>query len=346
MTPFYDLSLRGRALRLRRLGMEALKQYDLDVRRVRSLAQEMNAIFRLDLADGEKLALRVCVGGDIAHTADEIRAEMAWLHALAEETDLIVPRPVPARNGEFVVTASTPDVPEPRQCVIFSWVPGRNLADALTLENIRKQGAFMAALHEHAAGFALPDGSQINTFDRFYPYNEAFIVLDQDDSLLPPDRRALFEAVIRQAEADIAHLKAAEAPRLLHNDLHQWNMRVTRGRLAAIDFEDLVLGWPVQDIATTLYYYHGYPQYRERAAAFRQGYESVRPWPEDTPGEAALWLAVRAVGLANFVLHDPAPEWQALIPAFFRRTEARVRALVEDAPFLERDYPLRGEAGA
>ena len=54
--------------------------------------------------------------------------------------------------------------------------------------------------------------------------------------------------------------------RILHNDLHQWNVRIYRGRLSPIDFEDLMWGWPVQDIATTLYY-HLDNGYDDRAAS-------------------------------------------------------------------------------
>ena len=63
----------------------------------------------------------------------------------------------------------------------------------------------------------------------------------------------MYEKAIAWAQEAIDRLQAsAESMRLLHGDLHQWNVRSYRGVLSPIDFEDLMLGWPVQDIATTL----------------------------------------------------------------------------------------------
>ena len=115
--------------------------------------------------------------------------------------------------------------------------------------------------------------------------------------------------------------------RILHGDLHQWNVRNSRGRLSPIDFEDLMLGWPVQDIATTLYYFPS-ERYAALRAAFQAGYTRRASWPERVPGEINSFMAARGVGLANFVLHDPNPAWQQQAGEFIERTEKRLRALL------------------
>jgi hypothetical protein len=40
--------------------------------------------------------------------------------------------------------------------------------------------------------------------------------------------------------------------RILHGDLHQWNESISRGLFSPIEFEDLTMGGPVQDIAKSL----------------------------------------------------------------------------------------------
>ena len=63
----------------------------------------------------------------------------------------------------------------------------------------------------------------------------------------------VYEKAIAWTQEAITRLQASGEPlRLLHGDLHPWNVRSYRGVLSPIDFEDLMLGWPVQDIATTL----------------------------------------------------------------------------------------------
>mgnify|MGYP001412571599 CR=1 FL=1 len=55
------LTVRGQARRLRPLALAALRQYDLDVVRLRLITNNFNGIFRLDTAAGQKYILRVAL---------------------------------------------------------------------------------------------------------------------------------------------------------------------------------------------------------------------------------------------------------------------------------------------
>jgi hypothetical protein len=88
-------------------------------------------------------------------------------------------------------------------------------------------------------------------------------------------------------------------------------------------------GFPVQDIAITLYYLQGYDQYPKLRSAFERGYTTHKEWPEACPGQIEALLAGRGLDLANLVLQDPNPDWQQEAPAFFQRIERRLRALLD-----------------
>lgn len=331
MKSYATLTTRGQARRLRRLALAALQRYDLDVTRLRLVTNDFNGIFRLDTRQGEKYILRVTLpeGG---HDRDHVAAEMAWLDALSRETDLSVPRPFPARDGSLVVEAEAQGVPQPRLCAVFGWVPGSDLAGQISPENIARLGALMAQLHAHAAKFKPPGGLSLLAFDRVFPFPEPVILFEERFShLVTPEQRALFERAIAQAQQAIQRLQASgEAMRILHGDLHQWNVRIYRGVLSPIDFEDLMWGWPVQDIATTLYYLFDRQDYPELRLAFKQGYQQHGDWPERWRGEIDVFIAARALGLANFILNDPNPSWSIQAGEFIQRTESRLRRLIGD----------------
>lgn len=336
LKPYFDLTGRGRALRLRRLALNALEQYDLDVTRVRLITNEFNGIFRVDTATGDKYVLRVTLpeGG---HGLDAVCGEMVWLDALSRDTDLSVPRPLAARNGQLVVEAESAGVPQPRLCAIFGWVSGTNLADHLTPENVSRLGELSARLHAHAATFTPPAGFTALRFDKVFPFPEPVVLLqDKYRHLFPPERRAIYERAIAWAQEAIDRLQASGEPmRVTHGDLHQWNVRVYRGVLSPIDFEELMWGWPVQDIATTLYYFPE-PNFQELRAAFQRGYTCHNPWPERYPGEIDAFIAARGMGEINFTLQDPDPDWQARVPDIVERIEGRLRALLESREKIER----------
>lgn len=314
-------------MRLRRMALAALEHYDLDVKRVRLVTNNFNGIFRVETGDGGTYVLRVCLP-EGEHSPREIRSEMMWLAALRRDTDLGVPQPLTTRDGKLVTTIEMAGVPEPRHCVVFGWVPGPDLADRLTLENVSKLGELAARLHEHAGTFTPPEGFWIKTADSVFPFGEPVVLFDEAyRDLFPPNRHAAFQQALERAQDTVEQLFAGRRGlRVLHNDLHQWNVKVYRGRLYALDFEDLMWGYPVQDIAITLYYWQDYEQYPALREAFQRGYTRHSEWPEGYPGEIDTLIAGRGLNLANFILQDPNPEWQKEAPAFIERTERRLRA--------------------
>ncbi len=105
-------------------------------------------------------------------------------------------------------------------------------------------------------------------------------------------------------------------------------MRVARGVLSPIDFEDMLWGWPVQDIGIALYYYLGEDNYPDLRDAFQRGYQRIAVWPENEPGQIDAFIAARAVMLMNFLLGTIDPHWQEMVPDYARRTEKRIRILM------------------
>jgi Ser/Thr protein kinase RdoA (MazF antagonist) len=311
------------------MALVALRHYDLDVRRVRLLSNDLNGIFRVDTSDGQKLVLRVCLP-EAGHTLPEIRSEMIWLQALSRDTDLGVPEPLANRDGALVTTVETDGVPQARHCVVFGWIPGPDLADRLTRENVRKMGELSARLHAHALTFDAPREFSIKTADSVFPFGDEVVLFDQAHrDLVPPARRELFRHTAKRVEAALGALYANfQGFRVLHYDLHHWNVKVFRGKLYALDFEDLMWGYPVQDIAITFYYWQDHDQFGELREAFRQGYTQHAAWPEQASGQIDTFIAGRGLDLANFVLRDPNPEWRSAAPAFLERTEKRLRCLL------------------
>jgi Ser/Thr protein kinase RdoA (MazF antagonist) len=152
---------------------------------------------------------------------------------------------------------------------------------------------------------------------------------EQFSPLFPAAQRAVYERAIAWAQDSIHGLKASGEPmRIIHGDLHQWNVRNMRGVLSPIDFEDIMLGWPVQDIATTLYYFPA-ETYSALHSAFQDGYTRHSPWPERHSGEIDSFIAARGLGLANFILNDPNPAWKEQAGEFIERVEKRLLTLLE-----------------
>lgn len=333
MKDYYLLSNRGRALRLRQLAQAALEHYELDVKQVRLITNHYNGVFGVVTADGRKYVLRVCL--PYPNIAAQLTAELAWLRAIRQGSNLPVPEPILTRNGDMMVAVEAEGVPEQRHCVLFGWLSGTDLGESLTLPNIEQFGAFAAKLHLEGAKFQPPPNIELRACDKVFYFDEPVIMFDEaDETIMPESRHEFFQSVVDRIQNAIEHLKNSGEPlRVIHGDLHSWNVKVFRGQIAAFDFEELMLGWPVQDIGITMYYFYGQENYPEIYAAFKRGYETAAPWPERYEGEVHTFIAQRNMVLANTVLHHPKVDENREIQSYLDTTERRLRALFAGEPF-------------
>jgi Ser/Thr protein kinase RdoA (MazF antagonist) len=336
MKDYYALTALGRGRRLRKMAIEALKQYDLEISRLRLLTNETNGIFRVDTIDHRRLVLRITdpIG---CHALEEIQSEVMWLDSLSQDTELQVPRPLRAEDGSWVVTAQTEGVPEARYCVLFSWLPGVDLAQRLTAANMYLLGKATALLHLHAKAFHPPDGFQVRALDKVFPYSdtdfsyvEPVVLFDEVRAhFFPPEGREVFLRAKAQIEATLDDLyRDPSGMRVTHNDLHQWNVKIYRGAIAILDFEDLAWGFPIQDIGTTFNYLQALKNKSELIKGYRQGYTELLAWPEQYPGQVECLIAARGMMLVNYLLCSRNREDQEFAPEYIARMVERFKKLL------------------
>ena len=314
------------AVLLEPLARRALASYDLDVTGVLLITNDWNCVFRVDLTDGSSRVLRV--NRPDRRTRAEIEGEMVWLAALADGP-VPVPTPERTRDGQLSVDALGPGIPRPRTCAVFGWIEGVRLAEAMTTANFAALGEATARLHQQAAAFLAPAGMKV--WDSAYPFTESEVLFDDEHApVVGAAGREAFARARSEAIGAIARLRVAEGPRLIHADLHEDNAFVQPdGRIAILDFDDCMLGWPVQDLGVTVWALAAHEGFHELELALREGYERVAPWPERVPGEVRVFAAARSLMMANYALlgHDPA--YRANAPAMVR----------EDAETIERVLP-------
>lgn len=137
------------------LVLSALRRYGVGARRLRPLADR---VVRVDGDDGRTFALRCRPRSD--RVFGDIPLELAWMGALRAETEIEPPEPVPGLVGSILEEVDGHD------CVLFRWIPGAELAERLSLENMRKLGVLSARLHEHAATFRPTPELPVRTLDR------------------------------------------------------------------------------------------------------------------------------------------------------------------------------------
>jgi Ser/Thr protein kinase RdoA (MazF antagonist) len=291
--------------------LKALQAYDLSVHSVSFFTIATNTLFKIRSTGGEKYVMRIY--SEEETTLRENRAEMFWLETLMRDTDLRVTEPVRRRDGEYINVITVPGVPAERRCVLFKWIPGRTLESNPSVKYYFKYGQALAKLHEHAHSLKpLPEDIQPKRWDKVFYYPDEPVIYDTPAyrHLFSPQRIAIINDIIDEADTLFKRLFADEdGLSLIHGDLHFWNVHVYRGELYLIDFEDVMLGYPVQDVAVALSYGMQRDGYEAWRAAFQRGYSSVRPWPAESVRILETLVAARNVMFINYVARvDASPE--------------------------------------
>ncbi len=308
MKPYEELTFRGKNLRLRKLCIKALEAYPIDVARVRYLTTESTTMFRVDAGDGQKYVIRLY--SEFDSSLAENKTEMYWLTALARDTDLRVVEPVARRDGEYITLISMDGIPGEQRCALYKWVPGVQLVNHVSARTYRQLGQLMAKLHNHSESLTLPDRISPKRWNKVFYFPDEPVVYNQAEyaSLFTPQQLSTLEAAIDRVTPFLAEMYRDKNPMLLHGDMHFWNVHIFRGELYLIDFEDMLLGYPIQDISICLYYLRNEKKYTELADAFQQGYALERNLPSFNERDLHLLWMARMANFVNYVAHMDEPE--------------------------------------
>jgi Ser/Thr protein kinase RdoA (MazF antagonist) len=201
------------------------------------------------------------------------------------------------------------------------------LSERLSPQNFTKFGALAAQLHEHAATWMVPPSLKVHIRNSLYVRGESDELHERNRELFPETSYAIFEHVRDHVKQAFARLyRDGQGPRIIHADLHQENIKVFRGTLHPFDFEDVLLGYPVQDIAQTFYdllFFSSLdnPEYQLLREAFIQGYKSYLPWPEAYPGQIDTFIAGQQLWRTNFVIRFERPHAPSFIAWLAQRFE-------------------------
>ena len=157
MQSFEKLSYRGRTRRLRQLALNALLHYPMEVASVHLIEAFTNANYRVKTRDGDSYFIRVCEPN--WRTDMDLISEVAFLRALSRDGNFNTPLPIAAETGDYIIEAAADGVPEPRRCMVMSWLPGVRMGLRLTEENLHSMGVLFARLHEWSLQFVPPPSS-------------------------------------------------------------------------------------------------------------------------------------------------------------------------------------------
>jgi Ser/Thr protein kinase RdoA (MazF antagonist) len=285
----------------------ALAAFGLPETEPRPIGKSENVVFRADAPDGSQWALRLHRPG--YHALPALESERA-LTAHLTAHGLLVPTGRRAANGAWYAEVATPDPEATRLAGLTLWHPGQTLESLIgrdrgpdTWHWFERTGALLADLHERTANWTPPAGFTRHRLDaEGFVGKTPFWGRFWEAATLQPDERDLLAQARETVAARLARLPAPDT--LIHADAHPANVLVSgskrQAHLGLIDFDDCAWGWPVFDMAVTLWSASSEPRFPELRARFLAGYAARRPLPTDIHAQLSLFLLMRTLMLIGW----------------------------------------------
>lgn len=282
MKAYEQLTRTGKLHRLHTMAEKGLSQYDLKQPTLTYFGFHTNLLYKVKSGSGEQFMLRLAYPG--WRTNQDLLSEAWWLSALNAETDIPVPSIIPSRTGEMVLKVDFPGIPDCWHMTLMSWVPGKLLGYYLTPSNLEKMGMLFADMHRHGSTWDPPPGFTQKRFEYWLSRGEENLITGkaQNESSSIPHQDLLrhVDQIVKDAYAKINKADL----RVIHCDLWHDNIKLFRGKLYPLDFEDTIWGFRVHDIAMAmldLMETVGKSRYLVLLESFKRGYKTKMSWPED-----------------------------------------------------------------
>jgi len=300
MKVFESLTPRGRIQRYRRVLIETLGTYPLEIDSVSFVSYNSRPVFRIT-SDQGIFAAKFHIPSE--HDYAQLKGEMQFLKHISEHSPLYIETPFANTEGEHITKIEESRwLPETAHFILISWVPGRQLRD-LSTRSYRYLGTSVAELHKASADFKPTHDFSILRNDRVFYWDEEVILSRKDQNLLPPRRQECFRigASVSQHAIDQAWYDCP--PIVIHNDPHPCNLKIHHGKIYMYDFEDIAYGRPEQDIGTALYHVRFRDDFSLFYDSFRSGYEAIQPWPIASDQQLDAFIMARIMMFANYVMN-------------------------------------------
>ncbi len=302
---------------------------------LRLLSLSENATYLVD--DDDPIVLRVHRAD--YHSLQAIRSELAWMAALREQTDVVTPRLIPARDGADVVTAVLNDHPLNVDAVTF--VPGCTAEECPAAVGFDQLGRITAAMHDHVRDWQAPQD-----FTRFDWTAETMVGPHgrwgnwRNAPGLTPAGESAIERAVAQLQLKLAEFGTApDRFGLIHADLRMANLmidpEVEGGPITVIDFDDCGWSWHLADLGAVVSFIEDTPEAEAMIAGWLEGYRETRPLPDEHLAMIPTFVLLRRVQLTAWVAsHAHADSAIAFTDGFAEGTARLAERYLDDGDWL------------
>jgi Ser/Thr protein kinase RdoA (MazF antagonist) len=321
---FAALPVAEQLARVEQLARQALPLYGLpSSSEIRLLNYSENATWLIRPPAGPARVLRINRPG--YHPRANIASELEWVLAIRRDTPIVTAEPIPALDGEFIQHIWHPGVPEPRNCVLFTFVEGAEPDEGNRLASFELLGEVTARLHAHVVAWkpSRPMRRFRWDFDTMLGPGGHWGRWQKGTGVTPAIQRHLSRILpVLRCRSDAVGFSKNRFG-LIHADLRAANLLVKGDTVAAIDFDDCGYSWFIYDLAAALSFIETHPDVPALIDAWLRGYAKVRALSKPELAAIDTFMMMRRLLLLAWIgSHADTVQAQSVAPGFAEGTAA------------------------
>lgn len=239
---------------------QALIHYTLDQPTIHFLGWHETLTFRVEQPVPPARFLlrihrpRVASFVDMRQQPTAIESEIIWLQALAQDTAILAPRPLPATSGAYGVQIETDLGRLP--CTLMQWIDGQPWPDdpQASRRAASALGRLLAQLHAHAQHWKAPPTMLRPVYDvAFVEAVRSRLTSAMVQELIAASDAAILQQTLVHCQTLVQELsRTPQTYGMIHADLHPGNCLLVGEQVCPIDFGLCGWGFFLFDLATSL----------------------------------------------------------------------------------------------
>ena len=294
-----------------------MAQYPVTVESFENINHGFNSSFKVSAISGELFALRINTNSK--KNASEVLGEVLLLEYINQEAIVLAPKPLRTSDGSAFAKIHADFLGREVFAVLCEWIDGEELDVDPIDDEFFELGINMAKLHKGLADCPEDIAKLLPRIDRTL-FNSPDNIRKVDERL-DSEIRKLIDETFKKSDAVFESLANSDQLLPIHADLHVHNVLRTPKGLAVIDFDDVGIGYQIQDLSVTKFYLR-YESGRDLLVL--AGYESIKPLPKYEVDQFEAIMASRQLLLLNDLLDANTAEEIAFIPEYIEITKLRL----------------------
>ncbi len=288
----------------KRISKAAMQKYNIEVEDIVFFTEASNTFYKIRDKSGEKYLIKIFQ--EESSKIEDNLAEVFFIDIIKDKTDIVVPTVISSKTEKRVIEIESEEFSTPKRAILYEWIDGKDFYGRESYEHFKELGKITARMHLATKHILIPEKLNPKKWDKVFYYREEKPVykMKKYNNIVTKEFIEIMDFIVPVIDKKLSELYKNDTPQLIHADLNPWNILIENEELKVVDFEEAILGFPIQDFSIFLFYYKGNKKFEflRVKESFIEGYSKIIIDFKFDEFTVEMLMIARRVNFMNYVI--------------------------------------------